>query len=241
MRYILAGLALFLSAGLAKASSITLTYQGSGPDGQVKLSGPALPSQYSSGVTVYAGVLNWTGSSNFSTYCIDVNGAIFPQNTYTFTQVDLATSTLFSPTIRSAIISLFAQHPAAGYVGENITPSMSGADAATFQTALWDIVENYLPDGTPNPGNLVFSDPFGFDPTVSQTWAQNAFATSSTPSNFVVQAFVVDDGQGQNQVFIVPETVNGGLPVPSPASFAGGILLLSGLLIRRNRMPQLTM
>jgi hypothetical protein len=248
MRFVLASIVVAMCAGVSRASTLDLVLGTPAPAGTVVLSGSALPSPYQGGVNAYDGVLNWTELNNssvtYSTYCIDVASVISINNPYQFNLVDLASSGLYDSKVINAVENLWAQHPVEGNVGLALGPNIYASNAATFQTALWDIIQNHY-DKNGNPvatPTLNFSSPGqGFtntDLANAFDWSAAAYAagTYTGPNNFA--ALVATDG-GQNQAMFMVNMGSQIIAVPTPSACAGGVALMAALaFIRRGLRRQ---
>jgi hypothetical protein len=235
----------------ANADSLSLSLIGAGPTGTVVLSGSALPSPYQGGVNVYAGLLDWQvpptpSTPTLYTYCIDVQSVISIGNTYSFNEVPLASSGLFSTPVLNAVENLWSDQGAAGNTtnGANI----SDGTAATFQVALWDIINDFYQNAgsssTPVIGTppLSFSSPgSGFsssDLTTALAWATQAYADGAYTGTASLDALVAQDGS-QNQAIYLGSPAPAIASTPLPPSYAGGLALFGiiGMLTlpHRNR------
>ena len=243
MRFVFASLVVAICAQFAHATTLDLVLGNPNPAGTVVLSGSALPSPYQGGVNVYAGVLNWTDQHNsliqYSTYCIDVASVININNPYHFSLVDLATSSLYDSKVINAIENLWAQHPVEGNVGTTLGAGINASNAATFQSALWDIIENhYDKNGNAISPTLGFSSPgAGFTTTdlaTAITWSSQAYAagTYTGPHNFAALV-ALDQGQSQAMFLTGVGPQFSPVPVPTPGSLTGGAVLLAAMALTR--------
>lgn len=250
LRYISKAVGLFCGVALcalpaARVSADSLTLTGANPAGTVDLYGSSLPSGYGTAaqaVDVYAGVLDWTDTTNNSslyTYCIDVGAIIYVGNPYTFASPVALTSTLplgFSTQQINAIYNLWTD-PNFGGAG-NIDGSVSGisqVDAGMFQVAIWDILYN---DGsaslTGNTAlNFVQNNPLGgqslttAELTAALGYANHDYSIASATvagANPGIDALITTNGQ--NQAIYIGGSGPFIPAAPLPASFAAGLVLL---------------
>lgn len=239
------------SVPVCRSSADTLLLNGANPAGTVDLYGSALPSGYGSAsqaVDAYAGVLDWTDTSNNNasvyTYCIDVASIIYQNNSYSYTWPTGLTpqSTSFSIQQVNAIYNLW-NDPSFGNAG-NIGGTVSGisaVDAGMFQVALWDILYDNGASATQltNPGYALYfvpNSPLGSSSLTSSELgtalnaASNDFATASSTqlgSNPGVDALIITTGDyGQNQALYIGGSGSNFSTTPLPASFPTGLALL---------------
>jgi len=234
--FLVAALAL-VSAGVlvseARADSVNLTFEDSGPTGTVRINGSAVPAN-EQGITVYAGVLNWHDTFNVNsklyTYCIDLAHTISTGSQYNFDIVNL--DSLFSTKVVHAIENLWNDNRF-GTAGQIDTAShvagISALQAAQFQIALWDIISNsgggsndslsaaalQFAGGSLSPSEL----------TAALDWANDDYTADPPAQVFSLQALVATSGDGQNQAIYLggPARTE---PVPLPLSWSGGLALL---------------
>ena len=259
----LAGVAAFtliaILVGEVKAAPLALTLTNTGPNGAVTLGGLQTG-------TYAAGVLDWKDTSNtpYYSYCIDVSHVISLNTTYYFNPLNASPygslpteiTSYISQAEMSAIGHLFADHVsgtgAPGNLLSSNHASITAANAAQFQVALWELVYDtpsaITVTGTAPTQTTQTSIPLWFknltagDLQTATNWAKTAVTEAtaggnSIDSNLIVWASTDSQGHytnpGQNQAFF---SYTPGTPtVPLPSTVLGGLTLLGMLGVSRYR------
>ena len=200
--------------------------------------GPNYVANYSSVATAQVNVGGHT-VTGFETFCVEMNQSFTPGNTYNTTVGNSIVSGPYSSTsVTVGTAYLYSQFAQGTLTGYTYTPgSNRELSADELQDAIW-YLQGELPSyGSSSTSDSLYKFKASNDPFVALV--QSLFGGSATESdatygnNFGVEALNLTSGSGwdtqYNQDQLVYTSGPKPTPVPEPATFAAGAMLLAPL------------
>ena len=237
--------ALLLLAGMADAVTVTAKFIGANPAMNVRTyadrdNDPAyeLDSWTRAGVHVFEAISSdfepIQAGETFTTFCIDLGQYVNSNGIYTYTVTDIKNApvpTTYSMTTIGGAQELDLQKLYSQYYG--VATQGLVLDAAAFQAAAWEIVNEHWLDYDVLDGSFKVQSDWSAAP-LANTWL-DSLAGYSLPEGPLPNLTAFVSECSQDQMFIIP---GGGGQIPEPLTLMG---LLMGLgvvsnTLRRRRM-----